>query len=64
MSEKLNQESTQPEEKLRLEELQEEVKPLSDAEMKQVSGGAGKNRAPLISTNPSDFKNGKTIFSG
>ncbi|MFD5019854.1 hypothetical protein ACFWMP_13205 [Paenibacillus sp. NPDC058367] len=61
MSENVHHEGTQPEEKLRLEELQEEVKPLSDAEMKEVSGGLGGNRDQLKTTSPSAIKNGRTI---
>lgn len=64
MSENVNQEGAQPEQKLRLEELQEEVKPLSDAEMKEVSGGLGGNRDQLKTTSPSAIKNGRTIFNG
>lgn len=64
MSENVNQEGAQPEEKLRLEELQEEVKPLSDAEMKEVSGGLGRNRDQSKTTSPSAIKNGRTIFNG
>ncbi|AIQ36324.1 MULTISPECIES: hypothetical protein [unclassified Paenibacillus] len=64
MSENVNQDGTQPEEKLQLEELQEEVKSLSDAEMKEVSGGLGGNRDQLKTTTSSAIKNGRTIFNG
>lgn len=64
MSENVNQDGTQPEEKLQLEELQEEVKSLSDAEMKEVSGGLGGNRDQLKTTSSSAIKNGRTIFNG
>lgn len=64
MSENVKQEGAQPEQKLRLEELQEEVKPLSDAEMKEVSSGLGGNRDQLKITSSSAIKNGRTIFNG
>lgn len=59
MSEKDNQEVIQPEVKLRLEELQEEAKPLSDAEMKGFSGGVGPGKTTLTpATNGKGYKMG------
>ncbi|WP_419884564.1 hypothetical protein [Paenibacillus sp. B-A-8] len=61
MSDNVNQDGTQPEAKLRLEELQEKDKSLSDTEMKEVSGGAGTGKLLHI---PSSAVNGKGYKMG
>jgi len=65
MSENIQQTSTESKAKLRLEELKDEGKTLTEQEMNQVAGGIGPNRYNVGSvSNSAQLQGNKAVLPG
>ncbi|REK77598.1 hypothetical protein [Paenibacillus paeoniae] len=62
MSENNQQAPIDSKAKLRLEDLKEEGKRLTEQEMKQVAGGVGPNRINFLGSSQQGISQGRTIY--